>query len=165
MQNKEIEENIKRLKTFLKYKEEAKCYDWIESITLQAIESLLQYIDQLESKVKDLEKENIELLEVKISTSANKKILDLEGDNLKLKTEIENKRKEYQETYKDVREELKKLKNKSNKYDSLTKKIKNKLNKEEIPLVIVGGRRNSKTLNYGIKLGRKQVLQELLEEK
>lgn len=50
---------------------------------------------------------------------------------------------------------------KANKYDALVEKIKDKLNKEELPLVIVGGRRNSKTLNYGIKLGRKQALQEL----
>ena len=52
---------------------------------------------------------------------------------------------------------------KANKYDSLVEKIKEELNKEEIPLTIVGGRRNSKTLNYGIKLGRVQTLEELLD--
>lgn len=51
-----------------------------------------------------------------------------------------------------------------NKYDALVEKIKEKLNEEKLPLVIVGGRRNSKTLNYGIKLGRKQALQELIPE-
>ena len=43
-------------------------------------------------------------------------------------------------------------------------KIKDKIEEEKLPLTIVGGRRNRKTLEYGIKLGRRQVLQELLEE-
>ena len=42
-------------------------------------------------------------------------------------------------------------------------KVKDKIEEEKLPLVIVGGRRNKKTLEYGIKLGRRQVLQELLE--
>lgn len=40
--------------------------------------------------------------------------------------------------------------------------VKDKI-EEELPLTIVGGRRSKKTLEYGIKLGRRQVLQELLE--
>jgi len=43
-------------------------------------------------------------------------------------------------------------------------KIKDKIEEEKLPLTIVGGRRNRKTLEYGIKLGRRQVLQELIEE-
>ena len=42
-------------------------------------------------------------------------------------------------------------------------KIKDKIEEEKIPLTIVGGRKNKKTLEYGIKLGRRHVLQELLE--
>ena len=42
-------------------------------------------------------------------------------------------------------------------------KLKDKIEKEELPLTIVGGRKNKKTLEYGIKLGRTQALQELLE--
>ena len=42
-------------------------------------------------------------------------------------------------------------------------KVKDKIEEEKLPLVIVGGRRNKKTLEYGIKLGRRQALQELLE--
>ena len=42
-------------------------------------------------------------------------------------------------------------------------KVKDKIEKEELPLVIVGGRKNKKTLEYRIKLGRRQALQELLE--
>ena len=43
-------------------------------------------------------------------------------------------------------------------------KVKDKIEEEKLPLTIVGGRRNRKTLEYGIKLGRRQVLQELIEE-
>lgn len=42
-------------------------------------------------------------------------------------------------------------------------KVKDKIEEEKIPLTIVGGRKNKKTLEYGIKLGRRHVLQELLE--
>ena len=41
-------------------------------------------------------------------------------------------------------------------------KIEDKIEEEKLPLVIVGGRRNKRTLEYGIKLGRRQALQELL---
>lgn len=41
-------------------------------------------------------------------------------------------------------------------------KIKDKIEEENLPLIIVGGRRNKRTLEYGIKLGRRQALQELL---
>lgn len=41
-------------------------------------------------------------------------------------------------------------------------KVKDKIEEEKLPLVIVGGRRNKRTLEYGIKVGRRQVLQELL---
>ena len=45
---------------------------------------------------------------------------------------------------------------------SYIKKVKDKIEEEKLPLVIVGGRRNKRTLEYGIKLGRRQALQELL---
>lgn len=45
------------------------------------------------------------------------------------------------------------------------KEVKDKIEEEKLPLTIVGGRRNRKTLEYGIKLGRRQVLQELIEGK
>ncbi len=43
-------------------------------------------------------------------------------------------------------------------------KIKNKLKEVQLPNVIVGGRRNGKTLEYGIKLGRIKAYEELLED-
>ena len=44
-------------------------------------------------------------------------------------------------------------------------KVKDKIEEEKLPLTIVGGRKNKKTLEYGIKLGRRQGLQELIEER
>lgn len=75
-----------------------------------------------------------------------------------------------------VKEENKKLKNqvqrqinawnKDIKSNYISKhKIKDKIEEEKLPLTIVGGRKNKKTLEYGIKLGRRQALQELIEER
>ena len=47
----------------------------------------------------------------------------------------------------------------------LKEKVKEKIEEEKLPLTIVGGRKNKKTLEYGIKLGRRQALQELIEER
>lgn len=44
-------------------------------------------------------------------------------------------------------------------------KVKDKIKEEKMPLTIVGGIRNKKILEYGISLGRMQVLQELIEER
>lgn len=44
------------------------------------------------------------------------------------------------------------------------RKVKDKIKEEKMPLTIVGGIRNKKILEYGISLGRMQVLQELIEE-
>ncbi len=43
--------------------------------------------------------------------------------------------------------------------------VEEKLKEIELPNVIVGGRRNSKTLEYGKKLGKIEILKELLEGK
>ena len=44
-------------------------------------------------------------------------------------------------------------------------KIKEKIKEIQLPNIIVGGRRNCKTLEYGKKLGKLEVLQELMEDK
>ena len=44
-------------------------------------------------------------------------------------------------------------------------KVKDLMEKEKLPLTIVGGRGNCKTLAYGIKLGKIKACEELLEEK
>ena len=48
--------------------------------------------------------------------------------------------------------------------NDLKNKIIEKLKKEKLPNVIVGGRRNAKTLEYGKKLGRIEMCEELLGE-
>lgn len=46
----------------------------------------------------------------------------------------------------------------------LKQKVKDLMEKEKLPLIIVGGRGNCKTLAYGIKLGKIKACEELLEE-
>lgn len=43
--------------------------------------------------------------------------------------------------------------------------VEEKLEKEKLPNIIVGGRRNKKTLDYGKKLGRIEICEELLEKR
>lgn len=43
-------------------------------------------------------------------------------------------------------------------------KIKEKIEELKLPNIIVGGRRNYKVLEYGKKIGKLEILQELLEE-
>lgn len=69
-------------------------------------------------------------------------------------------------------EEFKRLHIQDNKHldfimqHSITvQKVKDKIKEEKMPLTIVGGIRNKKILEYGISLGRMQVLQELIEER
>ena len=72
--------------------------------------------------------ENNELREItdRIQSEYN----DLLKDNFKLKNELETKRKEYQETYKDVREELKELRKEN-------EELKNKLSLKQFDVNIV----------------------------
>lgn len=51
------------------------------------------------------------------------------------------------------------------KTDCISKdKIREKLEELKTLPIVVGGRRIGKTLEYGIRLGKKQILEELLEE-
>ena len=43
--------------------------------------------------------------------------------------------------------------------------VEEKLKKEKLPNIIVGGRRNAKTLEYDKKLGRIEMCEELLEKR
>lgn len=95
------------------------------------------------------------------------------GTEQKLKQQIKELRKENEELKFEERRrtigkygdaEIHNVINKilSNDYIPI-QKVKDKIEEEKLPLVIVGGRRNKRTLEYGIKLGRRQALQELLE--
>lgn len=106
----------------------------VGDISYQAIQHLL-------SAYQEVSKENEQL-----RTEVN----SLKKENEELNEKILDNAGIYQLGFKDGEE-------------SYIKKIKDKIEEEKLPLVIVGGRRNKRTLEYGIKLGRRQALQELLE--
>lgn len=131
-------------------------------------------------KENEIYKKNSEIMSKENLSTAEQLKVEIK-ENFRLKNQLENKRKEYQATYKDVREELKELRKENEELnekildnagiyqlgfkdgeESYIKKVKDKIEEEKLPLVIVGGRRNKRTLEYGIKLGRRQALQELL---
>lgn len=119
----------------------------------KAIENILANRERAIEE-KEIQEVNYQMLSKDVSNIA--KELDLEEDAIidEIYTAIR--------ILKSKRTDMFKYIDKANKYDALVENMKEKLNEEELPLVIVGGRRNSKTLNYGIKLGRKQALQELI---
>lgn len=131
------EEDIEELKRLL-YRNELSQY---------GKRKLIKYYELQEKDYKRVLKENEELLELRVSASAHNRIVELEKENeewnrkfcnlqnlyFKLQDESESKRKEYQETYKDVREELKELKN---DYENLSNSVvvKNHYIKNSIPI-------------------------------
>jgi len=150
--NKEEKKAIEYLKTRLYGNKGCKYID-------VAQEDLRIFINLVNRKEKDIEgwKKYCEEIEEEQTEMSNK--------NCELKFEVEKLQKE--------NEELKYKYNKAlsdviagvdldNTYIS-KQKVKDKI--EELPLIIVGGRKNRKTLEYGIKLGRRQALQELIEER
>ena len=54
------------------------------------------------------------------------------------------------------------LEQKQSILDKVTDKLKEDIKETTLPCVIIGGRRNSKTLEYGKKLGRIETLREIL---
>lgn len=111
-------------------------------------------LDELEIEKEDMSDEpKIAYLMQEIR--ANKTILNLIE---KLQKENEELKYKYNKALSDVIAGV----DLDNTYIS-KQKVKDKI--EELPLIIVGGRKNKKTLEYGIKLGRRQALQELIEER
>lgn len=134
-----IEEDIKIIEDFIlktdvdysEYNEQI-----VGNISYQAIQHLLSAYKKIlkeneRYKKSDYETiclENNELREITDRIQSEYK--DLLKDNFKLKNELETKRKEYQETYKDVREELKELRKEN-------EELKNKLNLKQFDVNIV----------------------------
>lgn len=103
------------------------------------IESWKKYCEEIEEEQTEMSNKNCELeFEVEKLQKENEK---LKADNYELNNRIT-----------DLLENIP------------IQKVKDKIKEEKMPLTIVGGRKNKKTLEYGIKLGRRQVLQELIEE-
>lgn len=104
------------------------------------IESWKKYCEEIEEEQTEMSNKNCELeFEVEKLQKENEK---LKADNYELNNRIT-----------DLLENIP------------IQKVKDKIKEEKIPLTIAGGIRNKKILEYGISLGRMQVLQELIEEK
>ena len=134
-----IEEDIKILESIIKINN-----DYLKGIENQTInQKEIKAIEHILSDYKRVLKENerykrsdyeticLENNELReITDRIQSEYNDLLKDNFKLKNELETKRKEYQETYKDVREELKELRKEN-------EELKNKLNLKQFDVNIV----------------------------
>ena len=134
MKENRIEETIKQLKLILKVRKEQK--DIIECAGGSCI--------NCDPDIKALS-ESIDIL------SDYKRVLK-ENEEL----EEENK------TLKNAVSEIFNSEDVTDKYIPVSL-VEEKLKKEKLPNVIVGGRRNAKTLEYGRRLGRIEMCKELLE--
>ena len=170
-----IEEALKKLSNGKKIK----MYELLRTLKKEGIENFVitrkKYVDVILSYYNRILKEN-EILKAE-KEQAWEEWNNLEqgsyGTEQKLKQQIKELKKENEELKFEERRriigkygdaEIHNVINKilSNDYIPI-QKVKDKIEEEKLPLVIVGGRRNKRTLEYGIKLGRRQALQELLE--
>lgn len=152
---------------YCKEKCECKCREFI---ALENILSQLQELGEINFRLlnngvpkKEFDELRLRLKKEKNENEANKKRIE----------ELEEERKLLNAEYVDNIPEgqligINKLQYKEYLYlksNSILKaKVEEILEKEELPNVIVGGRRNSKTLNYGKKLGRIELCKELLKD-
>lgn len=148
-------EKVKKLNNLLKF---FKTHGWIPNMsrniningTIEAIEHILAEREEDKKKIKYLEKENEELLEVKISVSAKNTIHNLKKENIKLEERCFMAEGNLKTTKEELRDYF---------YNSIPKqKIKEKI----------------KDLEYNSSLGfeetleetyKIEILQELLEDK
>lgn len=143
-----IEDDIKRCEQLIKPENAS----WIGLSNQSAISHILKDYTMLEEIEEEHKRENGEL---------RKKVKELEEENSMLRKS--------NNIAKDVKiEDITQLINKSYKEfmnEFIPKqKVKNIMEKEKLPLTIVDGRNNSKTLAYGIKLGKIKACEELLQE-
>lgn len=149
--NQEIENTINTKNLYDKIAEQI--YHDRKMIILQEfIKKLQKENEKLNNRCRNLDKEAQAYLEELAgdNTLTRRTIKQLQEENEELNEKILDNAGIYQLGFKDGEE-------------SYIKKIKDKIEEEKLPLIIVGGRRNKKTLEYGIQLGRRQILQELLE--
>lgn len=156
--NEEEKNAIEYLKTRLYGNEGCKYID-------VAQEDLRTFINLVDRKEKEIEgwKKYCEEKEEEQTEMSNK--------NCELEFEVEKLQKENEELKNkllDTLEGKKVIEEETPQYIKENfipiEKVKDKIEEEKLPLTIVGGRKNKKTLEYGIKLGRRQILQELIEE-
>ena len=186
-----IEEDIKILESIIKINN-----DYLKGIENQTInQKEIKAIEHILSDYKRVLKENerykrsdyeticLENNELReITDRIQSEYNDLLKDNFKLKNELETKRKEYQETYEDIREELGELKKENEElrkeneelkkdYYNVINKIENKIDILDIAIsecIYIDD--DDKAYKKAVKkdklclLNQKRALQELLEE-
>lgn len=135
---------------------------------IRANKTILNLIEKLQKENENLSHENRKLRTIRYDTAYGVESIylitkrDLVGINTN-KYFIEIQDGKFVDL-KQVYQENEKLNEYKENYIPV-QKVKDKIKEEKMPLTIVGGIRNKKMLEYGISLGRMQVLQELIEER
>ena len=164
------EEEKKEFKRIKKQSQEAWLDDDDIKFLVDSIDKLQKENEELKNDIANMyiENNNFEEIDkdraIELIKNGNRHLVynqsyfDLQKENEELKNLMAHKN----DYTKKLEEDL--FENCSN-YVIPVQKVKDKIEKEKLPLVIIGGRKNKKTLEYGIKLGRRQALRELIEER
>lgn len=138
MKENSIEEALKKLSNGKKIK----MYELLRTFKREGIENFVitrkKYVDVILSDYKkvlkenEIYKKNSEIMSKENLSTAEQLKVEIK-ENFRLKNQLENNRKEYQETYKDVREELKELKKENEELRNGTRR-----NEDELEVSIDG---------------------------
>lgn len=124
-------------------------------------EENIKILEEMVEKSRDLREEDfyklIGIKQIQAIATFIKVYKEIEEENKTL-----NERNQYLVKYRAKLE--KELYESNDKYIPISL-VEEKFKKEKLPNIIVGGRRNTKTLEYGKKLGRIEICEELLENK
>ena len=133
MKENSIEEDIKILEEFIKYYEaEAILRKFRETLSIRVDEDDIDALENLINMYKrvlkenEIYKKNSEIMSKENLSTAEQLKVEIK-ENFRLKNQLENNRKEYQETYKDIREELGELKKENEELKNNTRKNENEL--------------------------------------
>lgn len=173
--NEEEKKAIEYLKTRLYGNEGCKYID----VAQEDLRIFINLVDRKEKDIEgwkkyceEIEEERIEMSNKNCELEFEVEKLQKENEELRKKLNEENKRCmmleiEKQDYFEKYRYHLQQNESLTKEFSNviLVQKVKDKIEEEKLPLTIVGGRKNKKTLEYGIKLGRIQALQELIEER
>lgn len=128
-----IEEDIKILEEFIKYYEaEATSRKFRGTLSIRVDEDDIDALENLINMYKrvlkenEIYKKNSEIMSKENLSTAEQLKVEIK-ENFRLKNQLENNRKEYQETYKDIREELGELKKENEELKNNTRKNENEL--------------------------------------
>lgn len=127
-------------------------YSLLDEEEIKENESVNKSIELILNLIEKLQKENKELKEYIAIAPNLDEMTATKYRNIQQDAYIQGRAEEQQKAERIIHENYIPI-----------QKIKDKIEEEKLPLITVGGRRNKKTLEYGIQLGRRQTLQELLE--